>query len=188
MLIHLVDLVVTPPGAPSPRIGPVNLSLDAGDALAITGPNGAGKSTLLAAIAGQTPIVSGECRIASGTRIRLVEQAGRPDRGLPVNGHDFLALTNADRYPPAPLAGWLTRRLDQLSGGQRQLLRIWAGLTAPADVVLLDEPSNNLDSQARQTLLDLLDRRPIERSLLIVSHDSDLVTRCCHRQFAMPTN
>ena len=177
MRLELVDLVTAPPGARSPRIGPVTLALDDGESLSLTGPNGAGKSTLLAAITGQAPILSGECRTRAGTRIRLVEQAARPDRDLPVNGHDFLALAEADPKPPTPLSGWLDRRLDQLSGGQRQLLRVWAGLTAPANLVLLDEPSNNLDRRARHTLFDLLDRRPPDRGLLIVSHDAELVSR-----------
>lgn len=177
MRLELVELVIAPPGARSPRLGPVTLALDDGETLTLTGPNGAGKSTLLAAITGQAPILSGECRIRAGTRIRLVEQAARPDRDLPVNGHDFLALAEADPQPPMPLSGWLDRRLDQLSGGQRQLLRVWAGLTAPADLVLLDEPSNNLDRHARRTLFDLLDRRAPDRGLLIVSHDAELVSR-----------
>jgi len=177
MRLELIDLVTAPPGRRSPRIGPVSLALDDGEALALTGPNGVGKSTLLAAITGRAPLLSGECRLPAGSRIRLVEQIARPDRELPVNGHDFLALAEADPRPPAPLSGWLPRRLDQLSGGQRQLLRVWAGLTAPADLVLLDEPSNNLDRRARRTLFQLLDHRPPDRCLLIVSHDADLVSR-----------
>ncbi|MFO7582233.1 ATP-binding cassette domain-containing protein [Guyparkeria sp.] len=181
MRLELIDLVTAPPGTHSPRIGPVSLSLDVGETVALTGPNGAGKSTLLAAITGHAPVLSGECRIAAGSRIRLVEQDARPDRDLPVNGHDFLALAGAAPQPPLPLSGWLARRLDELSGGQRQLLRVWAGLTGPADVVLLDEPSNNLDARARHTLFRLLDRRPAGLGLLVVSHDAELVSRCARQ-------
>nr|WP_282096951.1 MULTISPECIES: ATP-binding cassette domain-containing protein [unclassified Guyparkeria] len=179
-------MITAPPGRREPRIGPISLCVDAGEAVALTGANGTGKSTLLAAITGRAPILAGHCQLAAGTRLRLVEQSPRPDRDLPVSGRDFLELADADPNPPAPLAGWLGQRLDTLSGGQRQLLRVWAGLTAPADLILLDEPSNNLDSASRATLQRLLRERPIGRSLLLVSHDSELLATGCHRIVAMP--
>lgn len=186
MLLSLERTVVAPPGRREPRLGPVSLSVDAGEVVALTGTNGSGKSTLLAAIVGRAPILAGHCQLAAGTRLNLVEQAPRPDRDLPINGHDFLEIAHADPAPPAPLSGWLDQRLDTLSGGQRQLLRVWAGLTAPADLVLLDEPSNNLDTASRLTLSRLLRERPIGRSLLLVSHDAELLTGACHRVVAMP--
>ncbi len=186
MLLDLHQVVTAPPGASTPRIGPVSLSVDAGEMVALTGPNGAGKSTLLAAITGRAPILSGTCRLAAGTRVQLVEQAHRPDRDLPVSGHDFLAAAGADPRPPAPLIDWLDRRLDALSGGQRQLLRVWAGLTAPGELVLLDEPSNNLDAAARAQLHRLLRERPPRRGVLLVSHDPALLALGCDREVAMP--
>ena len=186
MLLSLHDVVTAPPGRREPRIGPVSLSVDAGEAVALTGANGTGKSTLLAAITGRAPILAGQCQLAAGTRLRLVEQSPRPDHDLPVSGRDFLDLADAAPNPPAPLADWLEQRLDTLSGGQRQLLRVWAGLTAPADLVLLDEPSNNLDSASQAVLQRLLRERPVGRSLLLVSHDAQLLATGCQRIIAMP--
>ncbi len=186
MLLSLHEVITAPSGRREPRIGPVSLCVDTGEAVALTGPNGAGKSTLLAAITGRTPILAGSIHLAAGTRLQLVEQSGRPDNDLPVSGRDFLDLADADAAPPAPVSDWLDQRLDTLSGGQRQLLRIWAGLTAPADLVLLDEPSNNLDDTSRAILQRLLRDRPVGRSLLLVSHDPELLTNDCHRLVAMP--
>lgn len=186
MLLDLHQVVTAPPGASTPRIGPISLSVDAGELVALTGPNGAGKSTLLAAITGRAPVLSGACHLATGTRVQLVEQAHPHDRDLPVSGRDFLAAAGADPHPPAPLNDWLDRRLDAMSGGQRQLLRVWAGLTAPGDLVLLDEPSNNLDAGARAQLHRLLRDRPTHRGLLLVSHDPELLTLGCQRQVTMP--
>ncbi len=186
MLLELHQVVTAPSGASTPRIGPISLSLDAGELVTLTGANGAGKSTLLAAITGRAPILSGACHLATGTRVQLIEQAHQHDRDLPVSGRDFLAVAGADPGPPAPLSDWLDRRLDALSGGQRQLLRVWAGLTAPGELVLLDEPSNNLDAAARAELHRLLRDRPPHRGLLLVSHDPELLALGCHRRVAMP--
>lgn len=78
---------------------------------------------------------------------------------------------------PAGLPPWLERcldrRLDRLSGGQRQYLALWAIVMAPADVLLLDEPTNNLDAAGLAHLSGVLrERAAAGAGILLVSHDA----------------
>ena len=69
-----------------------------------------------------------------------------------------------------------------MSGGQFQLLHVWACLGSPADLVLLDEPDNNMDPRARETLIEVLHQsRTAGRGVLVVSHEHDLVETVCSR-------
>ena len=70
--------------------------------------------------------------------------------------------------------------LDRLSGGQRHYLTLWAVLQAPADLVLLDEPTNNLDSAGVDHLTSALRRLAGSGiGLVLVSHDHDFVDQVC---------
>lgn len=166
-----------------PATAPLNLQLRAGEVLGLTGPNGVGKSTLLAAIAGRARVFSGHLRRSTGTRIALQTQEIPPLLGLPLSGRDLLALTGtlADGLPPW-LADRLDERLDRLSGGQRHYLALWAVLQAPADLVLLDEPTNNLDTAGVAHLTaHLRERAATGAGLLVVSHDAEFVAAVCDR-------
>jgi ATPase subunit of ABC transporter with duplicated ATPase domains len=135
-------------GWQEPATAALDLDLTAGSILGLTGPNGVGKTTVLNALSGRAKCFSGEICLRPGLKLALQTQDVPPLAGLPLNGRELLALTaaSADGLPP-----WLLERLDQrldkLSGGQRHYLSIWAILQAPADVVLLDEPTNNLDAR-----------------------------------------
>ena len=150
MFIDARDLVA---GYAVPVCGPVSFILGPGEILGIAGPNGCGKSTLLGAIAGGVRIFSGEIRRSPQLQVTLQTQQQPDIAGVPLSGRELLALTSAsaDGLPPW-LAGRLDERLDQLSGGQRQYLHLWACLQAPGDAVLLDEPTNNLDRPASASL------------------------------------
>ena len=92
-------------------------------------------------------------------------------------GRELLALTDAspDGLPPW-LAERLDIRLDRLSGGQRHYLALWAVLHAPADLVLLDEPTNNLDAPGVRHLTAHLHERAREGcGIVVVSHDAAFV-------------
>ena len=79
--------------------------------------------------------------------LALQTQDVPPVDGLPLSGRELLALTGANAQGlPVWLAERIDLRLDRLSGGQRHYLALWAILHAPADLVLLDEPTNNLDA------------------------------------------
>ena len=175
-------------GYEAPLVGPVDLAVARGEAVGLAGPNGAGKSTLLAGIAGTATVFAGEIRRAPGMRLVVQTQHLPPLKGLPLSGRDLLRLTGAS---PAGLPPWLVdrvdQRLDRLSGGQRQYLALWAVLAAPADVVILDEPTNNLDPQGADHLAEALCQQ-VSGGLgaIVVSHDGEFLARVCQRIHHLP--
>lgn len=169
-------------GYATPVAGPLTFELRRGEILGLAGPNGAGKSTLLKALWGGVKVFGGCVEKAPGLAISHQAQGFDDLRGVPLTGRELLALTGA---APAGLPPWLTERLDwrldRLSGGQLQFLRLWACLAAPADIVLLDEPSNNLDRAGVDYLADWLGRAHADQGIVIVSHDPALIDRVCTR-------
>lgn len=170
-------------GYERPVLGPLSFELHAGEILGLWGPNGAGKSTLLKAVAGSARVHRGRLALYPG--LRIASQSQRPVRlaEMPLTGREFLAFAGGTQAAtPERLRPWLDRRVDRLSGGQFQLLTIWACLAAGADLVLLDEPSNNLDSEGVALLADLLGRSEGRGAVLLVSHEVPFLERVATRQ------
>ncbi|HEY7441086.1 MAG TPA: ATP-binding cassette domain-containing protein [Vicinamibacterales bacterium] len=170
-----VDALVA--GYSAPVVGPIDLKVSAGEVVGFVGPNGSGKTTVLNAIVGLAHVFSG--RIVRQEGIRVAVQQQRPVRlaEMPLTGLEYLALTSAHRQPtPDALVPLLPLRLDRLSGGQFQLLHVWACLGSPADLILLDEPTNNMDTQAITALKDLfLKSRERGAGVVVISHVRDLI-------------
>lgn len=184
MLIDVRDLVA---GYASPVVGPVSFALARGEVLGVVGANGCGKTTLLAALAGGVRVFGGEIRRAPGVQLTMQTQAQPDFSGVPLSGGELLRLTGAS---PAGLPAWLAdrldERLDRLSGGQRQYLHLWACLQAPGDVVLLDEPTNNLDPAGVAHLAGALRARAAAGAgLIVVSHDAGFVAAACARSLQL---
>jgi len=170
-------------GWQQPATQPLDFAIAAGEVVGLTGPNGVGKSTVLAAIAGRANIFAGRLERAPGIRLGLQTQDVPPVVGMPISGRELLALTGATASGLPPwLAERLDTRLDRLSGGQRHYLTLWAVLQAPADLMLLDEPTNNLDRAGVAHLTAHLRERAENGSgLLVVSHDAAFVAAVCDR-------
>jgi ATPase subunit of ABC transporter with duplicated ATPase domains len=177
----VVDSVVA--GYAEPVVGPVSFTLGAGEIVGLAGPNGSGKSTLLGAVMGTTRVFSGSVRRREGLRVAVQAQVPSRLTEMPVTGEEILRITGAHRHeaPPAvrPL---LDMRLDRLSGGQYQLLNVWACLGCGAELILLDEPTNNMDLKVERSLGDLLlVSRAEGRAMLVVSHEHDFLEKVCTR-------
>lgn len=177
-LIRTEQLVA---GWQQPATASLDMTLTAGRILGLTGPNGVGKSTVLSALAGRAKCYSGTISLRPGLRLALQTQDVPPLNDLPLCGRELLALTQATA---AGLPPWLLDRLDlrvdRLSGGQRHYLSLWAILQAPADVVLLDEPTNNLDAAGTEHLASALRQRVANgAAIILVSHDAAFVSAVC---------
>jgi ATPase subunit of ABC transporter with duplicated ATPase domains len=170
-------------GYKEPVVGPISFRLEDGEIVGLAGPNGAGKSTVLGALIGKTRIFSGSVRRRPGIRVGIQSQAPVRLTEMPVTGSDFLHITGADRHAvPEPLQPLLPKRLDLLSGGQYQLMNVWACLGCAAELVLLDEPTNNMDPRATTTLVDVLHASQADgRGVLVISHEHDFLEQVCTR-------
>ena len=178
LLIRASALVA---GWERPATAPLEFAVESGRILGLTGANGVGKTTLLSVLAGRARVFSGVLETRPGLRLALQTQDVPPVEGVPLSGRELLALTGAagDGLPPW-LVGRLDDRLDRLSGGQRHYLTLWAVLQAPADLVLLDEPTNNLDAAGVDHLAGAL--RGLAGSgsgIVVVSHDHEFVEAVC---------
>jgi len=169
-----------------PVMNPVSLRVRAGEVIGVRGPNGCGKSTLLKVLAGSATLFAGTVNRRPGVRVAHQHQNPLPLENVPLSGHELLRLTGADaKGLPDWIAPLLPRRLDQLSGGQLQFLQVWACLRAPIDLVLLDEPTNNVDHAGVECLIAEIGRLRGKVAMLVVSHERRFIDGTCDRVLDM---
>lgn len=176
-------------------IGPVDLSLAPGECVGITGASGAGKSLFLRAVADLEPSV-GELRLDGVPCATMPAHVWRKAVGLlpaesawwlPTVGEHF----NANETQWLSALGFseetLTRPVSRLSSGERQRLALLRLLVNRPKVLLLDEPTANLDSEnvLRVEALIADYRRAQDASVLWVSHDSRQIDRVAARHLVM---
>ena len=172
----LIKLDAVEAGYAKPIVGPISLSINRGQIVGLVGQNGSGKSTLLKAIADSARIFNGRIERTPGVTVALMEQEPVRLHGMPFNGWEYLRFAGASRSaPPSRLTSWLDQRVDSLSGGQFQLLSCWTALGSSAEVILLDEPTNNLDEDSEAMLTEILAGDHVDRAILLVSHDQAFV-------------
>lgn len=160
------------------------LALCAGSVLAVLGPNGAGKSTLLRALAGlETPERGGVARRGAGPvaivfqRPVLVAGSVAWNVGLPLWGGGVPRAERRRRVANAlarfGLEGLAARRADALSGGETRRVALAQAFVREPDVLLLDEPFDDLDARAQEMLsLDLREAiRATQIAVALVTHD-----------------
>ncbi len=152
-----------------------------GDRIGIIGPNGSGKTTLLRLLLGELKGESGDLRLGTNVQCAYFDQLhGRldPDKTLVDNigdGSTTVTVNGRDKQVMAYLQDFMftpykSRALVQtLSGGERNRLQIAKVFTQPSNVLVLDEPTNDLDIETLELLEEMLTEYP--GTVLIVSHD-----------------
>ena len=160
----------------------VSLHIDAADFLTIIGPNGAGKSTLLKVMMGLVPVQSGAVVRQKGLRVGYMPQGFRANPSMPISVARFLRLTGADAGAGSlaeltQIESLLEKPLQALSGGERQRVLLAQALVAAPQLLILDEPAQNLDLSGQLAFYALLDaiHRDTKTSILMVSHDLHMV-------------
>jgi zinc transport system ATP-binding protein len=179
VLLEAVDLEA---GYTGPVVGPVSFSVSAGEVVGLWGANGTGKSTLLNAIGNGARVFGGRLRRDKGLKIAYQEQYPVRLSEMPLTAEEFLHYAQADQEAvPGRLRSWLGERIDRLSGGQFQLLSTWAALATRCDLVILDEPTNNLDPEGEEILAAILRSEQGRRAVLLVSHEHEFLRNSCSR-------
>lgn len=178
-MLTLVDAVA---GYAAPVSPAATFSVARGEVLGLAGPNGIGKSTLLKAVLGAAALFAGRIERMPGVRLGYLPQQPVRLPEMPLSGHELLATLAAGHLaPPLRLAEKLATRIDRLSGGEYQLLMLWATLAGEGELILLDEPTNNLDAGHIGTAIDEIAAARAQRAMLIVSHDRTFLDAVCSR-------
>ena len=173
-------------GYKRPVVRDVSFVLNKGEVLGIRGQNGVGKSTLLSAISGAARIFEGAVLRSPDTELLHHRQHWEVGAEFPMTGLDVCDLTGARAADaPARLASLLPKRLDQLSGGQGQMVRLWSCLGSAAGLLLLDEPTNSLDTSAIEELVTMIRASSANRAMVVVSHESAFLDSVCSRSFTL---
>jgi putative ABC transport system ATP-binding protein len=208
-LIELDATIKAYDDAGDPALGPLTLSVEEGEALAVTGPSGSGKSTLLNLVAGLDKPTSGTVTVDGLGIDRLGENAlaryRRERIGMVFQFFNLLDdLTVADNILlPAQLAGMprgkaaarttellQTLGIDRharaypgrLSGGERQRVAIARALVNRPALLLADEPTGALDTASGQDVCELLvDLHRGGQTIVLVTHDLALAEACASR-------
>ncbi|MGQ7311494.1 ABC-F family ATP-binding cassette domain-containing protein [Microbacterium arabinogalactanolyticum] len=172
-----------------------------GERTGILGVNGAGKSTLLGLIAGTVEATSGRVKRGKTVQVRTLTQRideleqhwDEPVRTV-ISGlrtsYTFGAGSKAQDLTPGQLlerlgfsSAQLSTRVKELSGGQQRRLQLLLVLLDQPNVLILDEPTNDLDTDMLAAIEDLLDSWP--GTLLVVSHDRYFLERVTDQQYAV---
>jgi len=194
-VIDLLDTSVS--FGPKQILKPFTWRIGPGERTGLLGANGAGKSTLLGLIAGTVEPSSGKIKRGKTVKLAVLDQQFRE---LDQIGEDlvrevlgrFRTTFNVDGkdLTPAQLlerlgfsSAHLSTKVRELSGGQRRRLQLLMILMDEPNVMILDEPTNDVDTDMLAALEDLLDSWP--GTLIVVSHDRYLLERVTDQQYAI---
>jgi zinc transport system ATP-binding protein len=188
-----------------PVLEHVTLRVGRNDFVSVVGPNGGGKSTLLRLMLGLLSPQRGEVRLLgqrprqARRRVGYMPQTAQFDPQFPVTVMDVVLMGRLDRAAPlgpfrqadrklalealreVELGDLHRRPFAALSGGQRQRVLIARALACRPEVMLLDEPTANLDMQVEEQLYGLLRQLSRRMTILLVSHDVGFVSQFVER-------
>jgi cobalt/nickel transport system ATP-binding protein len=205
-IVELRDLRYAYPDGTEALAG-VSFRILHGESVALVGANGAGKSTVLLHLNGCLTAASGEVRIGDypltpGTLDEIRRTVGmvfqNPDDQLFMpTVHDDVAFGPLNLgLPPEEVEARVraalgtvdcqalgTRPPYRLSGGEKRAVAIATVLAMSPSILVLDEPTSNLDPRARRHLIDLL--KTFKHTKIIASHDLDMVLSLCERTIVL---
>ena len=198
-VVDLLDVSVSFPGphGAKPVLREVEWRIAPGERTGVVGANGAGKSTLLGVIAGTITPESGRVKRGKTVRLAMLDQQssqlaefeddlvrevlGRLRAGYMVEGKELTPAQLLERL--GFRRDQLSARVRELSGGQRRRLQLMLILLDEPNVLVLDEPTNDVDIDMLSATEDLLDSWP--GTLIVVSHDRFLLERVTDNQYAV---
>lgn len=161
------------------------LKIMRGDRIGLIGNNGVGKSTLLKILLGQIPPDAGTVKLGTNISLGYFDQVAREldeNKSIAENvglGRDFISINGKDRHIISYLQNFLfspkraMTPVKALSGGERNRVSLAKLFTTPCNLLVLDEPTNDLDIE----MLEVLEEKLVEYqgSLIIVSHDREFL-------------
>ncbi|WP_203322345.1 ATP-binding cassette domain-containing protein [Pseudoxanthomonas beigongshangi] len=163
----------------------VSTTIMRGDRVGIIGPNGAGKSTLLKILLGELVPQQGEVKLGTGLQIAYFDQhRSQLDESLSAlenvaEGRDFVEINGSRKHIIGYLQDFLfsperaRAPITRLSGGERNRLLLAKLFAQPSNLLVMDEPTNDLDVETLELLEELL--LDYKGTLLLVSHDRDFL-------------
>ena len=196
LVARLTDISYTYDGAP--LISHFTTEVSRGDRIGIVGPNGSGKTTLLRLILGELKPNEGEVRLGSNLQIAYFDQMRtrlREDKSLVENigdGQAYITLNGVKRHVLSYLQDFLFSAerargpISALSGGERNRLLLACLFSHPSNVLVLDEPTNDLDMETLDLLAELL--ADYKGTVLTVSHDRAFLDTVATGIFAIEEN
>ena len=171
----------------------LNLDVEAGSLMALVGPNGAGKSTLIKTILKFLKQITGEIKI-NGKTLAYVPQRNSVDWDFPTTLFDVVEMGCYGRVglfkrvskeekqkvlkaiEQVGMLDFKDRQISELSGGQQQRAFIARALVQEADIYLMDEPFQGVDSTTEKSIVDTLKKLKSEgKTLIVVHHDLQTV-------------
>lgn len=172
----------------------VSFELRPQEVLAVIGPNGAGKSVLLKTLLGFFTPSKGKIEWAKGIKRGYLPQRFQVDRYLPMTVEEFLNLKPNPKFTIEKITSLvkmeqllLKKNLAVISSGQLQkVLLAWSIIDQP-QVLLFDEPTENVDIVSQESVYDLLHhlQKELKIATIIVSHDLNVVYRYADQVFCL---
>jgi ATP-binding cassette subfamily F protein uup len=167
-----------------------------GDRIAIIGPNGAGKTTFVKILLGEMKPDKGEVRTGTKLDIAYLDQSRETLKddmtlweALANEGSDQIMVRGQPKHVAAYAKDFLfgehqlRQPIRTLSGGERNRLQLARALARTCNVLVLDEPTNDLDMETLDLLAEMLDG--FDGTLILVSHDRDFINRLVSSSFAL---
>ena len=198
-VVDLIDVTVTYPTKSGEKtvLNDITWRIAPGERTGILGVNGAGKSTLLGLVAGTVQPTKGTVKRGKTIKVavltqQLQELAGiQNDRVSEVIGRQKTSyVAGGKEITPGQMlermgfmSAQLSTQVKDLSGGQKRRLQLLLIVLDEPNVLILDEPTNDLDTDMLAAMEDLLDSFP--GTLLVVSHDRYLIERVTDNQYAV---